>query len=249
MPRKRGHRVQKIWTLNFSVTLIQKDAKPAKNLISAQKSHGIQFLDTSTRTNKAGPSPHTGNDPTPCRSHIYRYPAKAKEAIASILQDLKERDIKEKSIAAWLSPIVLINKPSGEKRMCPDYRKVDKQLTTDIHPLPNLEELVENMAGNQYYATLDMKDACYQVLLDEESRDLTTFSERIKLYRFKRLPFGLNCSASIFVRQLQAAMARLLKQGWIKSYLDDIIASPPVFNSFYRDWEKYLSTWKQWLSS
>ncbi len=51
--------------------------------------------------------------------------------------------------------------------MCLDYRKVNKQLTTDIHSLPNLEELVENMAGNQYYATLDMKDAYYQVLLDD----------------------------------------------------------------------------------
>ncbi len=65
--------------------------------------------------------------------------------------------------------------------MCLDYRKVNKQLTTDIHPLPNLEALVEHVAGNQYYATLDLKDAYYQVMLDEESRDLTTFSEGMNL--------------------------------------------------------------------
>ncbi len=80
--------------------------------------------------------------------------------------------------------------------MCLDYRKVNKQLTTDIHPFPNLEELVEQVAGNQYYATLDLKDAYYQVMLDEESRDLTAFSDGISLYRFNRLPFGLSCSAS-----------------------------------------------------
>ncbi len=114
--------------------------------------------------------------------------------------------------------------------MCLDYRKVNKQLTTDIHPLPNLEELVENMAGNHYYATLERKDAYYQVLLDEESRDLTTFSEGINFYRFKGLPFGLSCSASIFVRQLQAAMPPLLKQVWIKSYLDYVIVSAPSFH-------------------
>ncbi len=143
------------------------------------------------------------DDPTPCRSHIYRYPEKAKEIIASILKDLEERDIIEKSTAAWLSPIVLVNNPSGDKRMCLDYRKVNKQLTTNIHPLPNFEELVEHVAGSQYYATLDLKDAYYQVLLNEASRDLTIFSEGVNLYRFKRLPFGLSCSASIFVRQLQ----------------------------------------------
>ncbi len=92
--------------------------------------------------------------------------------------------------------------------MCLDYRRVNKQLTAIIHPLPNLEELVEHVAENQYNSTLDLKDAYYQVLLDETSRNLTTFSEGINLYRFKRLPFGLSCSASISVRQLQGALLR-----------------------------------------
>ena len=35
----------------------------------------------------------------------------------------------------------------------------------DIHPLPKLEDLVENVSGSDYYATLDMKDAYYQIIL------------------------------------------------------------------------------------
>ncbi len=81
-----------------------------------------------------------------------------------------------------------------------------------------------------FYATLDLKDAYYQVMLDEDSRDITTFSEGIDLYRFKRLPFGLSCSASIFVRQLQGALAPLLRQGWIKAYFDDVILCAPSFD-------------------
>lgn len=76
-----------------------------------------------------------------------------------------------------------------------------------------------------------MKDAYYQVLLDELSRDLTTFTEGINLYRFKRLPFGLSCSPAIFSRQLQTALAPLLKAEWIKTYLDDVIISAPDFNT------------------
>ncbi len=122
-------------------------------------------------------------DPTPCRSVIYRYTDKAKEIIKGMIEDMKRKNIIETSTAAWLSPIVLVSKSNGEKRMCLDYRKVNQ------HPLPKLDELVESAAGNGYYATLDMKDAYYQVMLDEESRDLTTFSEGIAHYRFKRLPF------------------------------------------------------------
>ncbi len=157
------------------------------------------------------------SDRTPVRSPIYRYTEKAKQLINEIIVNLEERDIIESSTAAWLSPIVLVNKPSGEKRMCLDYRQVNKHLAVDIHPLPRLEELVENVAGNEYYASLDMKDTYYQVLLDEESRDLTTFTEGVALYRFKRLPFGLSCSPALFSRQLNKVLAPILKQNMVKN--------------------------------
>ncbi len=118
--------------------------------------------------------------------------------------------------------------------MCLDYKKVITHLATDRHPLPLLEELEERVAGKEYYAILDLKDAYYQVMLDEESRDLTTFTEGIKLYRFKRLPFGLSCSASIFVRQLQEALAPLFRNGRVKSYLDDVILCAPDYNTLLR---------------
>ncbi len=113
-------------------------------------------------------------------------PRKAKELIAENIGDLAQRDITEPSTAAWLSPIVFVSKPSGENRMCLDYRKVNTHLAVDIHPLLKLEELVERVSGQQYNATLDMKDAYYQVLLGEPSRDLTTFTQGINLYRFNR---------------------------------------------------------------
>ena len=165
------------------------------------------------------------SDPNPCRTPLYRYPEKAKETIQTILKNLEERGIIESSTAAWLSPIVLVNKPGGEKRLCLDYRKVNKQLAMDIHPLPKLDELVESVSGNDFYATLDMKDAYYQVALDQASRDLTTFSDGISLYRFRRLPFGLSCSPAIFARQMNQALAPLLKDNWVKNYLDDLIVS------------------------
>ncbi len=69
--------------------------------------------------------------------------------------------------------------------MCLDYRQVNKHLATDIYPLPCLEELVDQAAGHKYYVTLDMREAYFQLLLDEESRDLTAFSDGVTLYLFK----------------------------------------------------------------
>ncbi len=54
------------------------------------------------------------------------------------------------------------------------------------------------------------------------------------------MPFGLSYSASTFVRQLQGALAPLLRQGWVKSYLD----APLVFY-IYKDWEKFFIIWEE----
>ena len=162
-------------------------------------------------------------DPQPSRGPLYRYPEKAKEMIAEMLEEMERKGVIEKSTSAWLSPIVLVSKPDGSKRVCLDYRHVNKHLSTDIYPLPRLDELVEQAAGNQYYVTLDLKEAYFQILLHEDSRDLTAFSDGVSLYRFKRLPFGLSCAPAVFSRQIASVLAPLIRQGWVKNYLDDII--------------------------
>ncbi len=67
--------------------------------------------------------------------------------------------------------------------MCLDYRHVNKYQATDVYPLPRLEELVEQAAVHPYYVTLDMQEAYFQIMLDEESRDLTTFSDSVVMIR------------------------------------------------------------------
>lgn len=102
------------------------------------------------------------SNPNPCRTPIYRFPEHAKKLISQMLTDMEERGVIEPSSAAWLSPIVLVNKPDGSKRMCLDFRRVNERLAADIHPLPRLEDLVNVASGHQYYATLDLKDAYFK---------------------------------------------------------------------------------------
>ena len=168
-------------------------------------------------------------NPTPVRGPQYRHPEKAVTIIQNMMEEMRNKDIIESSSAAWLSPIVLVAKPDGSRRLCLDYRKVNQHLKLDIYPLPRLDELVESTAGHQFYCTLDLKDAYYQVVLDEASRDLTTFSDGYELWRFKRLPFGLSVSPAIFTRVINQVIAPLAKQGFVRNYLDDVI----VFASSY----------------
>ena len=145
-------------------------------------------------------------DANPVRAHMYQYPEASKEIISQMLEDMEAREIIEKSTSAWLSPIVLVSKPDGSKKMCLDYRKVNIHLANDIYPLPRLDELVEQVSGQAFYTTLDLKEAYFQVTIKENSRGITTFSDGISLYRFRRLPFGLSCSPAIFSQQMASIL-------------------------------------------
>ncbi len=65
-------------------------------------------------------------------------------------------------------------------------------------------------------------------MLVEESLDLTTFSDGVTLYRFKRLPFALNCSPAIFSRRLGLLLTPLLQMSWVRNYFDDLIIFVPT---------------------
>ncbi len=126
-----------------------------------------------------------------------------------------------------------------------DYRHENEHLTTDIHPLPSLEELVDQAAGHNLYAIIDMREAYFQTLLDEDSRELTPFSDGVTLYRFMRLPFGLSCSPAIFTRHMAALLSPFLKEGWIKNYLDDPIIWAPDFSSLTQRLKKTFTLHKE----
>ena len=175
----------------------------------------------------------------PVRGPSFRHPEKAKEIILNLVDDMRNKDVIEPSTASWLSPVVLVSKNNTTtKRFCVDFRRVNAQLRCDLGVLPRLDELIEAAAGHRYYVTIDLKEAYYQVVLDEISRDITTFSDGCNLYIFKRLPYGLSSSAAVFSRALAEVLASLARENWIRSYLDDIIIWAEDFLSLLDRMEK-----------
>ncbi len=146
-----------------------------------------------------------------------------------MLQDMEKRKIIESSTAAWLSPIAIVSKPDGSKRMGLDYRHVNKHLTA-ASPARRIS----------WANTLDMKDAYFQIPLDEECRDLITFSDGVTLYWLRRLPFALNCSSATFSRRTASLFNLQLKEVWIKYHFHDLILMVPNIITLLESLEQLL---------
>ena len=51
-----------------------------------------------------------------------------------------EDGVIERSASEWASPLVIVRKPSGDLRICVDYRKLNEATKVASYPLPNITE-------------------------------------------------------------------------------------------------------------
>lgn len=137
-----------------------------------------------------------------------------------------EDDIVEPTSSPWSSPLLIVPKKSdstGEKkwRVVIDYRKVNQEIEDDKFPSPNITEILDALSGAVYFTHLDLSQG-HQMMLDEKSRKITSFTTSTGQYQMKRMPMGFKTSPSAFSRMMSVAMSGLT---YFKCfvYLDDLV--------------------------
>nr|XP_055032791.1 uncharacterized protein K02A2.6-like [Misgurnus anguillicaudatus] len=160
-------------------------------------------------------------DVQPVQQKLRRLPLSVKQAVSAELERLLEMDVIERIDASpWVSPIVVTRRKNGAVRMCVDLREPNKAVVMDSHPLPHMDDLFSEMRGATVFSTIDLANAYHQVLLAEESRDMTAFITHEGLFRFRRVPYGL-CSAPSAFSKMMSLVLKGLKG--VQNYLDDVI--------------------------
>nr|GEZ48017.1 reverse transcriptase domain-containing protein [Tanacetum cinerariifolium] len=79
-------------------------------------------------------------------------------------------------------------------RVCIDYRKLNEATRKDHFPLPFMDQMLERLAGNEYYCFLDGFSGYFQIPIDPKDQEKTTFTYPYGTFAYKRMPFCL-CNA------------------------------------------------------
>ncbi len=151
-------------------------------------------------------------------------PFALKEKVANELEKMVTDGVLEKvDYSNWATPIVPVRKPSGDVRVCGDYRiTINPVLKEKEHPLPTSDELLQSLNGGQKFSKLDMSSAYQQVQLDESSREYVTINTHLGLYRYTRLAFGISSATAIFQELMEKILSGL--EG-VAVFVDDIIVT------------------------
>ncbi|GKD31501.1 hypothetical protein Tco_1242279 [Tanacetum coccineum] len=76
-------------------------------------------------------------------------------------------------------------------RMCVDYRKLNKATRKDHFPLPFIDQMLEQLAGHEYYCFLGGFSGYFQIPIAPEDQEKTTFTCPYGTFAYKRMPFEL----------------------------------------------------------
>nr|GEY94991.1 reverse transcriptase domain-containing protein [Tanacetum cinerariifolium] len=78
--------------------------------------------------------------------------------------------------------------------VCIDYHKLNEATRKDHFPLPFMDQMLERLAGNQYYYFLDGFSSYFQIPIDLKDQEKTTFICPYGTFAYRCMPFGL-CNA------------------------------------------------------
>ena len=121
----------------------------------------------------------------------------------------------------WASNgFVVPKKEKGKWRLVVDYRQLNEATLPDAHPLPLIENMLENQSKHKIFTIVDLSKGFHQIPLHPESRAKTAMNLAGKRYQWRVMPMGIKNGPAIFQRVMDHVLQGL---DCADVYIDDII--------------------------
>ncbi|GJX16607.1 reverse transcriptase domain-containing protein [Tanacetum coccineum] len=161
------------------------------------------------------------------------------------------------SDSPWVSPVHCVPKKGGITvvaneeneliltrlvtgwRVCIDYRKLNEATRKDHFPLPFMDQMLERLAENEFYCFLDGFLGYFQIPIDPQDQEKTTFTCPYGTFAYRRMPFGLCNALGTFQRCMMAIFHDMIEKT-MEVFMDDFSVFGDSFDSCLSNLEKML---------
>eukprot|EP00253_Pinus_taeda_P029926 PITA_29926 len=172
---------------------------------------------------------------------IYRRSVLENDEIKRKNQELLQKGHIHLSSSPYGSLIVLVQKKDGTWRLCINYRALNKITVHNRYPIPQIDDLLDQLKGAKYLNKIDINSGYHQVPIEPSDVWKTTFKSKEGLSEWLVMPFGLTNAPATFMRLMDDILWPFTNS-FVVVYLDDILI-------FGQSWEENLHHIQQVLQT
>ncbi|GJZ44642.1 reverse transcriptase domain-containing protein [Tanacetum coccineum] len=203
----------KIQILDDKKPVVQKQIRLNLNIQEAVKKEIVKLLDTGIIYPIAD---------SPWVSPIYCVP---KKGGITVVTNENDELVLTRTVTGW--------------RVYIDYRKLNEATAKDHFPLPFMDKLLERLIGNKYFCFLDGFSRYFQIPIDPNDQEKTTFTCPFETYLYRRMPFGL-CNAPATFQRCMLAIFHDMIEELVEVFMDDFSVFGNSFETCLNNLDKML---------
>ncbi|GJZ24376.1 reverse transcriptase domain-containing protein, partial [Tanacetum coccineum] len=138
-------------------------------------------------------------------------------------------------------PVIISKELKDEEKAALLKQKLNDATRKDHFPLPFMDQMLERLAWNEYYCFLDGFSRYFQIPIDLQDQEKTTFTCPYRMFSYRRMPFGLCNAPSTFQRCMMAIFHDMIEET-MKVFMDDF----SVFRDSFSSCLSYLDMMLKW---
>ena len=138
-------------------------------------------------------------------------------------------------VGDWCSRMVITPKANGKPRRTIDFQALNNATLREVHHTPSPFNLVSSIPSNKLKTVLDAWNGYHSLVLDPESKDLTTFVTEYGRFRYCHGPQGFHGTGDAYTRRFDDITSG--EERYVRCIDDGLLYDDDLENAFWHTFD------------